>query len=61
MNKKCKLCYNEVKFSIRRIKTDEWLDVCGTHDNYIGCENLVSLGHTAKEAREINKQVKDCR
>ena len=52
-------CYRTAKFAIRRIKTDEWLDVCGTHDNYVGIENLISLGHTAKDARKINKEVKN--
>ena len=52
------LCHQPVKFAIRRIKTNQWLNVCGSHDNYIGIENLVGLGHTMEEARRINREVK---
>jgi hypothetical protein len=56
---KCDLCTRESKFTIRRIKTGQTLRVCGVHDNYIGCENLRSLGYSYKEALAMNREVKN--
>ena len=58
-NSICELgCRRKAKFEIRRIKTGKWTKVCGTHDNFIGVENLVAQGCSIEKAREINKQVK---
>jgi hypothetical protein len=58
LEEKCSLCTRDRKFSIRRIKTGEWLFVCGPHDNFIGTENLMSLGYSRKDAITLNKEVK---
>lgn len=55
----CELgCDRPAKFEIRRIKTDRWIKVCGTHDSFVGVENLIAQGCSKEEAEEINKQVK---
>lgn len=60
MNEFCQMesCHRKAKFSIHRIKTEEWLDVCGIHDNFIGMQNLISLGHSKGDAQRITKEVK---
>jgi len=42
----------------RKTKEGQWLAVCGTCDSRIGIKNLVTLGHTRKEAEQINQAVK---
>lgn len=54
----CSLCKRIAKFSIRRIKTGDWLFVCPNHDNFIGVENLMLLGYSKSDAKEINRAVK---
>ncbi len=55
-------CGKVAQFMIRKIdkRTTEgkWIPVCGTSDSYIDIRNLVALGHTQKEAIEINREVK---
>lgn len=61
MNKLCEVtgCHRSAKFSIRIIESGEWKDVCGTHDNHFGIENLIAQGCSNDEARQINKDVKN--
>ena len=42
----------------RKTKEVQWLVVCGTCDSQIGIKNLVTCGHTRKEAIRINREVK---
>lgn len=58
MQEYCDLCGKPGKFSIRRIKTGKWLGVCGSHDNFIGVENLELQGETRANAILINREVK---
>ena len=55
-------CGRVAQFFIQKINKrtmkGKWLPVCGTCDSYIGIRNLVALGHTTKEAIEINREVK---
>jgi len=55
-------CGRVARFEIRKLdrktKTGEWIPVCGSCDSQIGIKNLVILGHTRKEAEEINREVK---
>lgn len=53
-----KKCHRMAVYEIRRIKTGKWLKVCGTHDTFFGEENLTRQGCTAREARQINREVK---
>jgi hypothetical protein len=57
-DEKCSLCKKVARFSIRRIKTSEWLYVCATHDNFVGVENLMALGYNNSDARTLNREVK---
>lgn len=54
----CDLCVKKAAYSIRRIKTNQWLTVCKSHDSFIGIENLIALGENPVEAKKINKEVK---
>jgi len=54
----CNLCTRNRKFSIRRIRTEQWLSVCGPHDNFVGIENLMTLGYNRREAVALNKEIK---
>ncbi len=51
-------CWRKAKFLIFRVKTKEWLYLCSTHDSYVGIQNLVACGHTQREAKQINREVK---
>ena len=55
-------CGRLARFEIGKInrknKEVQWLEVCGTCDSQLGIKNLVTLGHTRKEAEEINQKVK---
>lgn len=55
----CKFCEREAVFTIRQLSTGEWIETCAQHDNYIGRENLRSMGLTPREAMIMNKQIKD--
>jgi len=56
------LCGRTAKYMIRQLdrktKEGQWLAVCGTCDSRLGIKNLVTLGHTRKEAEQINQAVK---
>ena len=55
----CQRCEKKVaKFMIYRIRTKEWLAVCGTCDSEIGIQNLVACGYSRKEAVQINRATK---
>ena len=58
---KCEMpgCRYYALFDIRRIKTEEWLKVCRNHDVYIGRENLSLLGHSEKEIKAIEIDLKE--
>lgn len=58
VHEKCCFCVRDSKFEIRRIKTGEYCRVCSIHDNHIGVENLMLLGYSNKDAKELNKEVK---
>lgn len=58
LDETCSFCSKKAKFSLRRIKTNEWCFTCVSHDNFIGMENLMLLGYSKSDAREINKAVK---
>ena len=56
-------CGRVARFMIQKIdrktkKPDPWAPVCGTCDSQFGIKNLVTLGHTRKEAEDINREVK---
>lgn len=50
-------CEREAVFSIRRITTGIWYEVCKCHNRHIGIENLMELGHSKNEAIRISKEV----
>ena len=54
----CDFCEHKAKYRIRRVKTGTWLNVCGVHDNHIAIENLLALGYSKMETREIDRQVR---
>ena len=54
----CDFCKHKAKYRIRQVKTGTWFDVCGVHDNHIAIENLLALGYSKMEAREIDRQVR---